>query len=279
MRRDRVLRLALGALTAALLGLPAAAQGTVTIGSNLGRAANASTGGCAGGTCTLAIGALDVDRQASGGIASPVNGTMTAWRITAGGSPGGAGLRVVRPLGGGLYTSGGSTGQITPAANETSAFSTQLPIQRGDLIGIDCCGGVGGTFFTTSSPQTSRLDFEPGPLAEGPGTAPGGSDTFEVLINADIEPSATLGALTARAKKAGRVKVSMDVPNAGLLVAGGGQFKRKQIQIGAAGPLAFAARAKRSAPRKAKLRFMFTPTGGSASTVTKKVKLVASAAS
>ena len=114
MRTDRVLRRVLAGLALSLLAIPAAAQGTVTIGSSLLRPANASTGGCVGGTCTLAIGALDADRQAADGISSPVNGTITTWRIRTGISTGPAALRVVHPLAGGLYASGGATAQMTP---------------------------------------------------------------------------------------------------------------------------------------------------------------------
>jgi hypothetical protein len=220
MSRDRVLRLALGALTLPVLALPATAQGTVTIGSSLERTANASSGGCAGGTCTLAIGALDGDRQAPGGVSSPVNGTITTWRIRTGVTTGPAALSLARPLAGGLYTSGGATPQMTPTADAISTYPAQLPIQQGDLIGVDCCGAGGATFFTASSPQTTRLDFEPGPLAAGPGTAPAASDNFEVLINADIEPTSAFTITKVRRKKGGAISVTVQVPNPGTLVAG-----------------------------------------------------------
>ncbi len=220
MRRDRVLRLALAALALPLLGIPAAAQATVTIGSSLQRAATASTGACAGGACTLAISALDADRQAQDGISSPVNGTITAWSIRAGASTGPAALRVVHPLTGGLFTSGGATVQMTPTANATSTFPAQLPIQQGDLIGVDCCGGSGATFFTASTPQTTRLTFEPGPLAPGPGTAPAGSDNFEALISADIEPTSAFTVTKVSKRKSGAISATVQLPNPGTLVAG-----------------------------------------------------------
>lgn len=220
MRRDRVLRRVLAGLALSLLAIPAAAQGTVTIGSGLGRAANASTGGCVGGTCTLAIGALDTDRQASDGISSPVSGTITAWRIRAGTTVGPAALRVVHPLARGLYTSGGATAPMTPTPDAISTYPAQLPIQQGDLIGVDCCGAGGATFFTTSSPQTTRLDFEPGPLAAGPGIAPAGSDHFEVLVNADIEPTSAFTVTKVRGKRGGAISATVQLPNSGTLVAG-----------------------------------------------------------
>ncbi len=220
MRRDRVLRRVLAALALSLLAIPAAAQGTVTIGSSLQRAANASTGGCVGGTCTLAIGALDADRQAADGISSPVNGTITTWRIRTGINTGPAALRVVHPLAGGLYTGGGATAQVTPAADAISTYPAQVPIQLGDQIGVDCCGPGGATFFTTSTPQTTRLDFEPGPLGAGPGTSPAGSDNFEVLVSADIEPTSAFTVTKLRRKKSNAISATVQLPNPGTLVAG-----------------------------------------------------------
>ena len=220
MGRDRLLRLALAALALPLLAIPATAQATVTIGSALNSAAVSSTSGCGGGACTLAIGALDPVLQASDGVISPVNGTITTWRIRAGSTTAPAALRVVHPLAGGLYASGGATAQMTPTADATSTYPTQLPIQQGDLIGVDCCGGAGANFFAPASPQTKRLEFEPGPLAAGPGTAPAGSDTFEVLVNADIEPTSAFTVTKVRRKKGNAISATVQVPNPGTLVAG-----------------------------------------------------------
>jgi len=293
MSRDRVLRLAFGALSLPLLVLPTTAQGAVTIGSSLERVANASTGGCVGGTCTLAIGALDADRQASGGISSPVNGTITTWRIRTGITPGPAALRVVRPLAGGLYTSGSATPQVTPTANAISDYAAQLPIQRGDLIGVDCCGAGGATFFTASTPQTTRLDFEPGPLAAGPGTAPGGSDNFEVLVNADIEPTSAFTVTKVRRSKGSSISVTAQLPNPGTLIAGdphdyalgapGGKpllLKAGQTEAGE-GSVTVKTRTTqltrdrlaRRGRLKMRVKVLFTPTGGLPSAHLLKVKL------
>lgn len=293
MRRDRVLRLALAALALPLLAIPATAQGTVTVGSSLQRVANASTGGCVGGTCTLAIGALDGDRQASDGVTSPVNGTITTWRIRTGITTGPAALRVVHPLAGGLYTSGGATAQMTPTADATSTFPAQLPIQQGDLIGIDCCGPGGATFFTTSTPQTMRLEFEPGPLAAGPGTAPVGSDHFEVLVNADIEPTSAFTVTKVRRKKGNAISATVQVPNPGTLVAGDPNdyalgapgVKALLLKPGVAdvspGPVTVTTRPTQRArdilARRGRLRvrvkILFTPTHGLPASHTVKVKL------
>lgn len=109
---------------------------------------------------------------------------------------------------------------MTPTTDAISIYPAQLPIQQGDLIGVDCCGSGGATFFTASSPQTARLDFEPGPLAAGPGSAPADSDNFEVLVNADIEPTSAFTVTKVRKKKSGAISVTAQVPNPGTLVAG-----------------------------------------------------------
>jgi len=278
-----------------LLALPATAQGTVTIGSSLQRAANASTGGCVGGTCTLAIGALDLDRQASDGVSSPVNGTITTWRIRTGSTPGPAALRVVHPLAGGLYTSGGATAQVTPTADAISTYTAQLPIQQGDLIGVDCCGASGATFFATSTPQTTRLDFEPGPLVAGPGTAPVGSDNFEVLLNADIEPTSAFTVTKVRRKKSGAISATVQVPNSGTLAAGdphdyalgapGGKalLLRPGVADVSPGSVTVTTRPTQRARDilarrgrlKVRVKVLFTPNGGLPASRTFKVKLKA----
>jgi hypothetical protein len=70
-----------------------------------------------------------------------------------------------------------------------NVFPTNLPIQRGDLIGIDCCAGSRGHLFHGGS-TGQRIFFEPGFLGDGAtGAMPSGTDNFELLLNADIEPT------------------------------------------------------------------------------------------
>ena len=66
---------------------------------------------------------------------SPVNGTIVQWHVTTAGV-GQYVLRVLRPAGSGQYSGvGSSPGTVTIAG--ANSFSASLPIQAGDLIGVD----------------------------------------------------------------------------------------------------------------------------------------------
>lgn len=218
MRGDRLLRLALAAVTLPLLAIPATAQGTVTIGSSLQRSTMTSTS-CLP-NCTVVLGDLSPDAQASDGVTSPINGTVTTWRLGVGNESGPTAFRVVHRLPDGSYTGGGTSAVVTPTLNMDNVFPTNLPIQRGDLIGIDCCAVPGVTYFTADH-SGQRIFFEPGFLGDGAtGAMPSGTDNFELLLNADIEPTSAFTLSKVRRKKGGAISVTAQVPNPGTLVAG-----------------------------------------------------------
>jgi hypothetical protein len=292
--RRRAAQLAVAAIAGVALVGPATAQGVVTIGSNLGRGPDGHPG-CMGGPCTFALGSVtNPSFAAPNGLTSPVNGTVITWRIRAGASSTATAFRVIRPLGGGLFTGAGTSTTVTPAPDATTPFNTQLLIRIGDLIGIDCCETGFGVYFRDSGGD--RLRWNPPLLADGgPGRAPITQDS-ETLINADIDPTSALANVKARAKKGGKVRVSLEAPNAGSLVAGDKKdasvkaisaakkpklLKRTTAQAAAAGPLGIVVKASKAARAllvdgrrpKAKLKLIFTPTGGSASTQVVKVKL------
>jgi hypothetical protein len=218
MRRGCGACLTLAALAVALFSLPATAQATLTVGSSLMRTANASTS-CLP-NCTVALTALNPELQAADGIASPVNGTVTTWRIVAGNKSGPTAFRVIRPLAGGTYTGGATSPVVNPALDTLNSYPVNLPIQRGDLLGIDCCASPGSTYFTGTG-TGGRAFFEPGFLADGgPGATPSGSDSFEMLLNADIEPTSAFTLTSVRKRKGGKISVTVQLPNPGTLVAG-----------------------------------------------------------
>jgi hypothetical protein len=245
--------------------------------------------------CTLSQATLAADRQASGGIVSPVNGTVTLWRIRAGGSSTPTALRIIKPLGGGLFTGGGTSATVTPALNATSVFSTQLPIAIGDAIGIDCCQPVAEYFL--SSGGTLNLwnpvlaDGGSGRANEGPG------DQHEMTLNAEIEPTSTFQVTGSQRSKHGKLLVTANLPNPGTLAAGDRRatvlsaaaakkkkpklLKRSSVQVGAPTSTQLrvlptkTAKAELAQGKKVKagLKLSFTPTGGTASTQLIKLKL------
>jgi hypothetical protein len=289
MRRIRLL--ALGTIMGAMLMFPAQSMGIVTIGSNLQREPDIVFG-CT--NCTVVQTTLPADSQAPNGIVSPVNGTVTQWRIRSTSSAHGpTALRIVKPFAGSLFTGAGTSSLVDPPPTSTISSPTQLPIAVGDLIGLNI---TGANYFVTN-PGATRLSFSP-PLADGGAGRPADS-TFanrEITINADIEPTAKLANVKAKARKGGKVRVSLETPNPGTLLAGDKAdkglkaiaaakkpklLKRTKSQAPAPAPLSFVVKPTKLAKSlladgvrpKAKLKLIFTPTGGSPSTQVVKVKL------
>lgn len=73
---------------------------------------------------------------------SPIKGVIVRWRMM--GNAGGASfqLRVVHPEGGGEYIGAGTSSPGVPTGPGPSQFATSLPINAGDMIGINIPSGV-----------------------------------------------------------------------------------------------------------------------------------------
>jgi hypothetical protein len=275
------------------LAVPTVAHGTVTIGSNLGRAPNVQPG--CDPSCTKVATSLSPAAIAPGGLTSPVNGTVVTWRIRVADTTAPAALRVIRRFADGFAAGAGTSATVTPPVNATTAFPTRLPIAIGESIGVNCC--VGGAHIEVNG--TGTTDTWLPALADG---APP-RDTFlnsppspyELAVNADIEPTSTFSVIKVKSKKGGKVKATVDLPNAGTLAAGDKSAKlataaaKKRVkylksastQVSSAGQavqLVKPTKAARGAladrgKLKAKLKLVFTPNGGTASIQIIKVKL------
>jgi hypothetical protein len=271
----------LSSVTALLV--PAAAEGTVTIGSNLGRAPDAGLG-CGAPRCTLVPGSMSAGAAAPGGLVSPVNGMVVTWRVRTGTSTNASEFRVVRLLADGTATASATSPSVTPPLNTTQAYSVQMPIKIGETIGINCCGNpVSPNILVSTTPMSMSNVYRP-TLVEGGSPQVQNSPplSWELAINADIEPTATLGSVKAKPRKGGKIKVTMVAPNPGTLFATGkGLHSTARKQVPAAGPFSLVVKPYFLTKRKladgktvkAKLKLSFTPTGGSAALQALKVKL------
>jgi hypothetical protein len=280
------------------LVVPSAAAALVTIGSNLGRAPDAGQG-CGVSRCTLVPGVLPASALASGGLVSPVNGTVVNWRVRTGSSTTPDEFRVIRLFADGSATALGTSPTVTPPLNTTQAYPVQLPIKIGDTIGINCCGNPSDDILVSTTPTAQRYIYGPPPLVDGASPQMQSSPpvTWELAINADIEPTSAFSIGKVKAKKGGKVTVRATLPNPGTVEAGdagdkslaasaakkkGTYLKRASVAVTAAGQTveipvkptktARSLLAERGA-LKAKLKVVFTPTGGSASAQVAKVKL------
>ncbi len=276
----RGLRFALAAAAGAVALLPATAHATVTIGSNLNRVPTASFAG----TNTLLNSEMPASYQAPGGLSSPVNGTVTLWRLLST-SSGTAGFQVVHPLGGNLFTGGGTTPTFVVPGNAVSTYALPMPIELGDYIAVVADPGLKVDAFTAGVHflqwQPPLQDGGPGsmPVVEGPGN--------EITFNAEIAPTNTF-TLTAtdRDKKRGKATLTVVVSNPGELSGTGSGAKvsnvaRASKSVTTPGPVPLVVKAtgkkgktlNRTGKVKLRVTLRFTPTGGAASSQTVLVKL------
>jgi hypothetical protein len=260
----------------------------VTIGSNLARepdsAANYSP------RPTFSNVSLASDRRASGGLSSPVNGTVVRWRIRVGDSTRVSNLRIIRPEGRGLFTGAGTSPSVTPPTHATTSYGVQLPIRIGDYIGLDCCNPAvfapDAEFFVTGGAAV-RNEWQPGLADGGPGRAPLRTNAYEVALNAVINPISTftLGAITHNKKK-GTATIAVEVPNPGELTGSGRSVKVANAatgkQVRAPGRVRLLIKAmgrkkrKLNSTGKVKVRpeITYIPTGGGVNTQSMKVRLI-----
>lgn len=277
-----------------LLG-PAAAQATVTIGSDLGRAPTVANS--CGPSCTVATTSLPSADLATGGLVSPVNGTVVMWRIRVGATTSQTSFRVItHPSTSGLATGGGSLPAVTPPVNATTAYPTQLPIGVGDLVGVDCCSSSGSQILANTPMAVSGL-WNPRLVDGAPERPPLSMLAYEIPINAEIEPTSTFAISQVKPGKGGKLTVTATLPNPGTLAGGD---KRDPTLAAAAGkkprlylkPATATAAVANQTIRllmkptkrarsllaqkgriKAKAMVVFTPPGGSSSAQILKVKL------
>ena len=171
-----------GAAACALWAASSAEAATVTVGSPMTMPATGTS--LCGAACTWANTALG---ESGANVTSPISGTIVRWRLAGGSTGGPFELRVIRPAGGGLYTGAGTSSPAQPVGSGVQTFlTTNLPIQAGDLIGIDEPRGSGVPRFT---PPTSTLSAWSPALPDGT-TAMAPSSTYpgyESLFNADVE--------------------------------------------------------------------------------------------
>jgi hypothetical protein len=258
----------------------------VTIGSNLARVPNSAANYTPRPTFSNV--SLASDRQAPGGLSSPVNGTVVRWRIRVGDSTRVTNLRIIRPLGRGLFTGAGTSAPVTPPTQATTSYQVQLPIRIGDYIGLDCCDPdffePDAEFFVAGNAAV-RNEWQPSLATGGMGQAPLRTKAYEIAINAEINPISTftLGAIR-RNKNKGTATITANVPNPGELTGSGMGLKAAVIsrKVRAPGRVRLLIKAKGMKERKlnsigkVKVRpeITYTPTGGSANTRSVKVKLI-----
>ena len=150
-----------------------------------------------------------------------------------------------------------------PDSDGVTTFVSSIPIKLGDLYGLNYSNGNNEYFGLGAEPDSGQV-FNP-ILAQGTTRAPKTNSFEQLLVNADIEPTSKLTNVKKKAKKGGKVKLTIEVPNAGTLVAGDKKdkgvtavaaakkptlVKNKRMPLSAPGTITLLLRARPRQPRR-----------------------------
>lgn len=125
--------------------------------------------------------------DSSANVTSPVSGVVVLWRMTGFSSSGPYSLRILRPAGGGEYTGAGTSSPETRVGTGTETFVTHLPIQAGDLIGLDVANASSGFPFAKNAGSSISI-WRP-PLADGLTALPESGLAYEIGFDAVVRPA------------------------------------------------------------------------------------------
>src|SRR5919204_4332478 len=127
-------QLAASLVVAALFAAAPARAVTVTLGPPTLDTSSNSSYVCPSGPCSSTF----VQSSSADLLRSPADGVVVAWAVAGAGGTGSIYLRVVRAAGGSQYTGAGKSDAASVL--DGSAMATNLPIQVGDLVGVDVLG-------------------------------------------------------------------------------------------------------------------------------------------
>jgi len=120
-------------------------------------------------------------------LTSPVSGAIVRWRMQ---NPVGGPflLRVLRPNGSGGYMAAGTSNPVTPSGSGLQTFTANLPVQAGDLIGVDPTNATDKIDVAAVAGASFGFIFPP-PF-DGATVAPSGSEAGkEIELSAEVQPT------------------------------------------------------------------------------------------
>ena len=262
----------------------------VTLGSDLSKPP-ISSWGCGGMPCT------GVQLSLPGATTvSPVNGTITTWRVRGASGTDTGRLRVLTPnAGGASYTfKSASAIETVPLGTSISTFTTSLAISTGDLIALDDDHAGGNNFGDAGGSSGAELIFQPEPLT-GPAVMPAFNSVGELLFNADVVPTAIFPTpKKPKTTKSGAALLTITAPNPGTLTVVSSNAKASAargkkglfvkpvaLTVPAAGDVQVKLRPTKSTKSvlrrfgqaNGQVRITFTPTGGSPASQLLRVRL------
>lgn len=257
--------------------VPGTAAASIIVGSDLTEAASTQPSACApySTSCTSML-----VRAKAGNLyptASPADGTVVGFGIKSGG-PETVTFRLLRLdtaiaakvlLVGGVGT--GPTVNLPGAG--TFEFPASLPIKAGDALGIDSSGSTAYGACQNGTGGGESWRFSP-PIAEANWMPVQSSDSCELLVDAVVEPSASVGFGKGTVTRKGRALLALRLPGPGTLTLSGGQISTASRTIGQAGVASVPVRLKAAARHRlassghvrVQVSETFAPTGGIAAT-------------
>jgi hypothetical protein len=178
------------------------------------------------------------------------------------------------------YTVVGHDGPHELTAGALNTFPTSIPVQPGDVIGINSAmpAATACTFFDMTETPLGRS----GNLADGDSGPFSAFDEKDVNVSAVVSPSNafTLGAARLQ-KRRGTATLDATVPNPGELAVDGKGIREPMTSVASPSTIRFQIQAK--GPKRSKLKkhgkvkvtptITYTPTGGEASIQSATVKL------
>ncbi len=147
-------------------------------------------------SCVAACTAAQVDLPGSR-VTSPVTGTVKKFRLrtAAGSDPQTIRFRVLRSADGVKFTGVGTSAAVAlPTRAATTEFPVNMPIQAGDIIGVDLPAGGRRANIIATNGSAFQAGFFPtlgdGAPARASGNPRGSTPVrFDVLLQADVEIS------------------------------------------------------------------------------------------
>lgn len=126
-------------------------------------------------------------------LTSPVSGAIVRWRMQ---NPVGGPffLRVLRPNGSGGYMAAGTSNPVTPSGSGLQTFTANLPVQAGDLIGVDPTNASDKIDVAEVAGASYGFIFPP-PF-DGATVAPSGSEAGkEIELSAEVQPTPVISSI------------------------------------------------------------------------------------
>ena len=261
------------ACSVGILAVPA--QGAVTVG----QVAPTPPGNCSGAQADH----VQVTTTIGNPYVIPVNGTITSWSTRQGASDPGVAwkLKTFRPTGApNEFRVTAADGPRPLVPNMLNTFNTDVPVSAGDLLGLN--RAVGGSGCNAFNDGGTAQQLFPADLAVGSSGTFLSPSARRLNIAAVVEPSNGIDfGKVKKNKNKGTAKLTVTVPNPGVLAVGGKGVKAATVTAADQGDVVLPIRSKGNKKStlidtgmvKVSPAITFTPTDGQAGTETTKLKL------